>query len=343
MANAKKLPSGSWRVQAFSHKDPVTGKRIYKSFTASTKAEAQRMAAEFMCSSREVDGNPTVMECVDSYIESKSGVLSPSTVRGYVRIKKRLAPLAGTRIQDLRSPDVQYLISDLSRTLSPKSVRNIHSLLMSSIRQAGDFHFRVTLPSRRPVEYHTPTDTDVKRLIDSAGHDLRIAILLAATGTLRRGEVCALDYSDVLYDFNAVYVHRDMVQDKDNRWIIKEMPKTSGSIRRVQLPKEVIQVIGRGDGFVYPHSPAVLTNSFTALRNRLGLKCRFHDLRHYAASVMHAIGVPDQYIMERGGWTDDRVLKEVYRNTLSDKTKQFTAMTNKYLSENITRDITRVV
>lgn len=58
---------------------------------------------------------------------------------------------------------------------------------------------------------------------------------------------------------------------------------------------------------------------------------------------MHAIGVPDQYIMERGGWTDDRVLKEVYRNTLSDKTKLFAAMTNKYLSENITRDITRVV
>ena len=86
MANAKKLPSGSWRVQAFSHKDPVTGKRIYKSFTASTKAEAQRMAAEFMCSVREADGNPTVAECVDRYIESKTGVLSPSTVRGYKRV-----------------------------------------------------------------------------------------------------------------------------------------------------------------------------------------------------------------------------------------------------------------
>ena len=260
-----------------------------------------------------------------------------------MRIKKHLAPLAGTLIQDLRSPDVQHLISDHSRTLSPKSVRNIHSLLMSSICQAGDFHFRVTLPSRRTVEYHTPTDTDVTHLIDSAGHDLRIAILLATIGTLRRGEICALDYSDVLYDFNAVYVHRDMVQDKNNWWIIKEMPKTSGSIKRVQPPKEVMQVIGRGDGVVYPHNPAVLNNTFSALRNRLGLECRFHNLRHCAASVMHAIGVPYQYIMECDGWTDDRVLKEAYRNTLSDKAKQFTVMADKYLSENTTRDITRVV
>lgn len=29
---------------------------------------------------------------------------------------------------------------------------------------------------------------------------------------------------------------------------------------------------------------------------------RFHDLRHYSANVLHALGIPDAYIMERGGW-----------------------------------------
>lgn len=343
MATAKRLPSGNWRVQAYSHTDPETGKRHYKSFTASTKAEAQRMAAEFMCSARDVAENPTVSVCVDNYIESKTGVLSPSTVRGYKQMKQYLSPLSGIRILDLKSSDVQYLISNLSQEHAPKTVRNIYSLLMSSIRQVDDIHFRVTLPSKRPVEYHTPTDADVKLLIKSASRDLKIAILLAAVGTLRRGEICALDYSDVLYDFNAVYVHRDIVQDKDNKWVMKEMPKTSGSIRRVQLPKEVIKLIGHGEGLVYPHRPTSLTNTFIKLRNRLGLQCRFHDLRHYAASVMHAIGVPDQYIMERGGWTDDRVLKEVYRNTLADKSAGFANATNKYFSKNITRGITRAM
>lgn len=38
---------------------------------------------------------------------------------------------------------------------------------------------------------------------------------------------------------------------------------------------------------------------------------RFHDLRYYSASIMHAIGVPDVYIMERGGWSSDKTLKKI--------------------------------
>ncbi len=31
---------------------------------------------------------------------------------------------------------------------------------------------------------------------------------------------------------------------------------------------------------------------------------------------MHAIGIPDQYIMARGGWGSDKVLKAIYRGTI---------------------------
>lgn len=43
---------------------------------------------------------------------------------------------------------------------------------------------------------------------------------------------------------------------------------------------------------------------------------------------MHAIGIPDQYIMDRGGWKTDRVLKKVYRNVISDEKKKFTEQIN---------------
>ena len=57
---------------------------------------------------------------------------------------------------------------------------------------------------------------------------------------------------------------------------------------------------------------------------------RFHDLRHYCASVQHALGVPDAYIMQRGGWGNDRVLKEVYRHTLKDKVSEMDDKANNY-------------
>ena len=43
MATAKKLPSGNWRVQVFVGVDE-NKKRIYKSFTAPTKKQAEYAA-----------------------------------------------------------------------------------------------------------------------------------------------------------------------------------------------------------------------------------------------------------------------------------------------------------
>ena len=59
---------------------------------------------------------------------------------------------------------------------------------------------------------------------------------------------------------------------------------------------------------------------------------RFHDLRHYSASIMHAIGIPDQYIMARGGWKTDTVLKAVYRNVINDEQKKFTDKINSHFT-----------
>ena len=48
---------------------------------------------------------------------------------------------------------------------------------------------------------------------------------------------------------------------------------------------------------------------------------------------MHAIGIPDVYIMERGGWSSDRTLKTIYRNSLTDYQRKYTDMTNEYFSK----------
>ena len=65
---------------------------------------------------------------------------------------------------------------------------------------------------------------------------------------------------------------------------------------------------------------------------------RFHDLRHYAASIMHAIGVPDQYILQRGGWSSDNVMKTVYRNAIDIETVRQTKKINEHFQK-ITSEI----
>ena len=335
MAKAKKLKSGSWRVRVFSHYEMVNGekKAVIRSFTASTKAEAEMLGAKFAADkARYAVCTFTVGEAVDKYIRSKEAVLSPSTVRSYLGIRKRLGIIEAIRVDQLTSADLQHWVSTLSTEISPKSVKNAYSLVLSAISLYSERVYHVTLPARQPLQYNVPTDDEVQKLMDEARPDLKLAIALAAVGTLRRGEICALKHKDVFRDFKVIYVHTDMVLDKDNHWIHKEMPKTSDSVRRVLLPDEVLDMIEEGEpeDYVVPSTPAAISDAFGRLRNRLGLKCRFHDLRHYAASILHAIGMPDQYIMERGGWSTDGTLKAVYRNTLSDKSKEYSDRANDY-------------
>lgn len=331
MQKAKKLPSGNWRVIVDLGKD-ISGKRRRKSVTAPTKKEAEFLAASLRMDTPSPD-DCTVAEAVEGYITNRSSVLSPSTIRGYRQIQRNYYDsINDIKVSELQSETVQRLINNISSTHSPKSTRNIYALLLSSLVAFNpDVRLFVNLPQKKPVERHIPTDKDIKTLLDEANPYLRKAILLASTGTLRRGEICSLKYSDITG--NVIHVHSDMVHDENNNWIVKEIPKTSSSDRYIELPGAVIESLSTGNEFIIGKNPDNITSSFCRLRNRLCINTRFHDLRHYAASIMHAIGVPDQYIMEVGGWSSDTVLKSVYRNILDDKQKEFSQMRNDYFND----------
>ena len=91
MPTAKRLPSGSWRCQAYAGKDE-SGKRIYKSFTAPTKKEAELMAAQYAIE-RETysdEKNLLLKTAMERYNKAKENVLSPSTMRGYVQYAAKM-------------------------------------------------------------------------------------------------------------------------------------------------------------------------------------------------------------------------------------------------------------
>ena len=77
MATARRLPSGSWRVQVYAGRD-AAGKRIYRSITAPTKKEAEYVAAEYIFKAKtksHVTPNFTVGEAFDDY-DIKNGIVT---------------------------------------------------------------------------------------------------------------------------------------------------------------------------------------------------------------------------------------------------------------------------
>ena len=325
MPTAKKQPSGQWKIRVYSHQDE-NGKQHYRSFTASTKAECEQLAAEFSGSAdRFEQSDLTVKEAIKAYIAAKEGVLSPSTIREYKGMEKtRFQLIASKKIKRLSSADVQLWISELSKTLSPKTVSNTYGLLSAAVSLfQPDKIFRVKLPTKKKKREVGTASPQIMELFNKASTTLKICIALAAFGSLRRGEICALRFGDI--DGNMLHVHADMVHGADGAWHYKETPKTSDSDRYVPLPLLVLDLIGEGDpdAFIIDWCPDTVTKRFIDLRKQVGLTIRFHDLRSYYASIGAAL-IPDVYLASFGGWTkSSKVMKEVYQKEIKDLSQEY--------------------
>ncbi len=320
----RKLPSGSYTTQIQVH-----GHR--KSITAKSKAEVKQRAMEYAVTRSDTPSAPLGV-LIDDYIDNKQNVLSPSTVERYRRIRthyfQRLMLLPANQLTQDR---MQKEINLMAAKYSPKTVRNAYGLITATLDlYAPEIKFRVTMPAKQKIQYHIPTTEDVNNLIASASDNMKTAIMLAAFCGLRRGEIAALTDADI-HD-NVLHVSKNAVIDSNHQIIIKK-PKTYHSDRYVVIPDIVKNHLLGRTGRICPIALSTITREFDALRDRLGLKCRFHDLRHYYASVLHAIEVPDQYIMEYGGWKSDFMLKAVYRNTLDDFKVQNDAKINAFFNQ----------
>ena len=177
---------------------------------------------------------------------------------------------------------------------------------------------------------YVPTDDDIKRLMDYLSEydkDMYIACNLAAFGTMRRSEICALTADDVIG--NVVRVNKAMVKATNGDWIIK-LTKNTSSTRDVEMPRFVIDILPK-EGNLVKIDPSRVSDRFIKYLKKLNMRYfRFHDLRHYSVTIMHALGIPEAYIMERGGWKTNTVLNQVYRGTRSDFSKKYASQTNSY-------------
>ena len=333
MATARKLKSGSWRVRAYLGKDD-SGKNIYKSFTAPTKSLAEKNAANYKPQENMTHGI-TFGSASLSFINNRKAVLSPSTINGYDiirrQIKQHYPEFYNIKPFMIGKKELQDLINKVSESHSPKTVRNYYGFISAVIKYIELDLPSVTLPEKVRPKYNIPDNTVMKQVIECAkGTRLEVPILLAAFGPMRRGEICALTLDDI--QDNVVHVNKDVVEGADKMLHTKDVPKTYASDRYIEFPQYVIDLIHK-QGFVTEMTPRVLSEAFRYFLERNGIEhFRFHDLRHYGASALHAIGIPDAYIMQRGGWATDTVLKSVYRHTLDDEQKVLSDKANDHFN-----------
>lgn len=327
MATAKRLPSGSWRCQVFDGK--VDGKRQYKSFTAPTRKEAELLAAQYAMGKKSFEGkNVNFAEALKSYNESRKYTLSPRTVKEYETYRKTaFKEFENLNLDKINQKIVQAWVNNLAKTNSPKTVKNKYTFLSSFLKSNG-IEINCTLPKKRPTTYHVVTKEEVAEMLkETKNTPLGLAIRLAIFIPARRSEICAVNPKTDIKE-NLLTINKAKVKDNSNQWVIKDT-KTYKSTRTVEMPPDIIEMLKTIQ--VYDN-PDTLYKRFKALADKLGFPdMRFHDLRHYGATVLHDMNVPDKEIMHRGGWNNLSTLMNIYVHYNPDTAKiAANAMNNLY-------------
>lgn len=333
MAKATKLPSGMWRVRVLEYTDSDK-KKHYKSFTADTKKEAEYLAADYYANKREKyksSANITLHEAFRRYIDN--AVLSPSTLRQYNQIARlRLQSVMDKKIGDLTNEDLQIALNADIINLQPKTARNISGLLSAVLKEyRPDFQLHLKLPQRVKTQIFIPSEEQVKQLLKAAENtDMEIPLMLASCLGLRMSEVLGLKWENI--DFiNQKIIIRNAIVNGENNKAFEKTPKTFAGYRTISAPANLINLLQNkvetletlNDSHVVALTARQINGRFTKMLSALQIPhFRFHDLRHYHASVLLAMGVPNKYAQERLGHATDNMLKTVYQHTMQNKRQE---------------------
>lgn len=310
----EKLPSGSYRVRKM-----YKGKMYTVIFKGKpTQKEVAIKLAEKMERVQENEKSMTFRIAAEKYIESKRNVLSPSTIRGYAGIIKQISDsFLEESIYDIDAVEVQKEINRFSKDHSPKSVRNFHGFISSILGMfCPNMRLNTTLPQKAKNEPYIPSDEDIKKILEYAKDtEYEIPLILACYG-MRRSEICALTVDDIEGDI--VTINKAMVQDENKNWIVKQT-KTVESTRKIIIPMEIADKIKK-QGYIYKGHPGKISDYMYRVQKKLELQSfSIHKLRHYFASKMSALNIPEADILKMGGWETDHVMKSVYRHSMMDK------------------------
>jgi integrase len=226
-----------WRVIVYAGRDPITGRKRQKSLSVATRAEAKQAEARLItdvgAGQHRATANRTVAELLDRWLEWRQSVrpISPTTVatyRGY--IDRAILPALGKlQLGRLDAATLDAFYAHLrkrggkgGRPMAASSVHQVHAILSGALNRAVVWGWRADNPARlasppsiERTDLQPPAVEDAARLLAVAvaedpelGLFLRLAVVLGA----RRGELCAVRWSDVNLDQGEVLIAGGIVR-----------------------------------------------------------------------------------------------------------------------------------
>lgn len=300
-----------------------------------TRDGAEAFWANLQLSPRERASKRTVADQYEAWSRSKGG-LKPSTQADYEqKWRLRVEPRFGNRlVSSLTHAEISEWVGELSRTLSPSTVRRSYIVLSQILDMAVQDHALtanpaagVSLPKLARAEMRFLTMGEVERLAGEVGTHALVVWTLALTG-IRWGELCALTPADLDAERGRLRIHRSTTEV--NGELVTGTPKT-GRARDVAAPAWLVAELAGADGrWLFATSQGGQWRQSTWKRvwrrhrdssgewvdgaiERAGLDgLRVHDLRHTYAALAIASGADAKTVQRQMGHASAAMTLDVY-------------------------------
>jgi integrase len=272
----------------------------------------------------------TVGKLAADWLDQQRRIGSPSSVKGYKGIVRTIDQRFGTTPVDaLTREDVRTWCAELSaKGMTPATLRHYHAVLRWMLSDAmidgkiqANPASRTKLPESPKPAIRLPRDADVIKVLAKLEGDLLVAVRIAASCALRRGEICALRWNAIE---GRDLVVRAGVAEGENGAVVKSTK--SYRERTVALDYTTMRVLARHrmvqrefarqlhrkwspDWFILanlaedpsgrsPLSPSWLSHAWQRARDRVNIG--LHGLRHWYASRMLESG--EVTVAELASW-----------------------------------------
>jgi integrase len=349
-----------WELRGDLGVDPITGKRkqFSETFHGPARAADQRLRdlIDQQAPSRSDGVGVTFGQLLDQWLEECDRMdLSPTTLRTYrSQIERTIRPSLGkVTLTRLTAKNLDSLYGAMKNAgKSPKTIRNHHAIISAALHQAVRWGWvrsnvaEMAKPPRVPQKRVEAPSLDVVRDVIEAAErrDPRLAplLMLAALTGMRRGELCALRWSDIDFDAGMLTVNHSVVvapkglvekSTKSNRERVVALDAVALALLE-QHHSRAAQWMRQAGGelsanaFVFspyvegtkPFRPDNVTSFFIRVRNEVGAPTvRLHDLRHFTATQLIGAGVDVRTVAGRLGHSDPSVTLRVYSHALVER------------------------
>jgi len=292
--------------------------------------------------------------------------LSPNTLYNHKRrLETRILPTLGhlklTDIKPINLVEFYREQMDSPRldgkegTLSPRTVHHMHRLIHEMLETAVQWELIISnpaskvkppkVPKNQPESYDEQEIKVVLEVLKKEDLKHQVMVLLVLTSGGRRSEIMGLDWQNVDFENNIIYIEEALLYNPENGCYTKP-PKNDSSLRQIAMPEAVMSLLkaykaeqnehrlSLGDKWqgstkvfttwegkdCYPGWASHWWKRFLERNNLPPL--RLHGLRHTAATLLIAEGLPVVNVAKRLGHSRTSTTTDIYAMALKSRDNQ---------------------